>query len=252
MTLILALDCADGMVLASDSQGTLGAVRQEWQKIFIQHDNMAWGGAGNLGIVQRVREHISTNLSLPSYFNAMPSDQIKTRVSDAVTKVVRPLLVDRRLTATDNELTDYLFVGHSSRGSFIINLGSNLMDMDHITVGYHAIGSGGPLPLLALAGLAHYDIRNRTLREAKLIAYRVMEDAIRVASQGLGMPIQMIEISKPTTGHGRARALGDDEISELGTAVLQWKDIEADSLSRYLDIHMSLPAASNPVPPISN
>jgi len=242
MTLILAIDCADGMILASDSQGTLGPVRQDWEKVFTQHNNMAWGGAGNLGIVQRVREYINSNYSNAAYFNTMPPDQIKAKVSEAVAKVVRPMLVDRRLIATDNELTEYLFVGHSSRGSFVIKVDPNLTDCDYITTGYAAIGSIGVLPLVALSNLSHFDVRNRTLPEVKLIAHRVMGDAIRVASTGVALPIQMIEIVKPPGNmQGRARKLPVDEVDALGAAVEDWKELERTTLSDTLGIQVTSP-----------
>ncbi len=239
MTLILAINCIDGMVLASDSQGTLGPLRQDWEKIFTDHTNLAWGGAGNLGMVQRIRAHIMSTYPDLAQFEQMQPTDVKNNLSAAVAAIVRPMLQSRVLSAGNDDLSEYLFIGHSTAGSFIININQNLNDVDYISTGYAAIGSGSGVSLVVLSNLTHFEPTNRSLREVKLIACRVMEDAIRVASVGVALPLQMIEIVKPTAGAaGQARKLPKDEIDALSAVVADWKELERTNLSDTLGIQV--------------
>lgn len=59
MTLILAVPTSDGIVLASDGQITSGHVRAAGEKLFTLSQHCAWGGAGELALIQRVGESIA-------------------------------------------------------------------------------------------------------------------------------------------------------------------------------------------------
>jgi len=113
-----------------------------------------------------------------------------------------------------------------------------MSDTDHIDTGYVAVGSGDIFPYFALAGLAHFDVRNRSLVEAKVLAYRVMEDAISVAAYWLGPPIQMIEITKPPKGAGQVRILQQDDLNMIADHVATWKGLESETLSQCLGINL--------------
>ena len=80
------------------------------------------------------------------------------------------------------------------------------------------------------------DVRTRSLREARAIAYRVMDDAINVAAAGIGPSIQMIEITKPSHGAGEARILSEDEISAIAEGVAMWKELESETLTNCLAV----------------
>jgi hypothetical protein len=103
-------------------------------------------------------------------------------------------------------------------------------------VGYAAIGSGEIFPYFAMASLAHFEVRKRSLAEAKLIAYRILDDAIRVAAHGLGPPIEMVEIVKPTKAGeaGKARLLDEAEVKAIGEQVTAWKGLERETLAKLM------------------
>lgn len=60
MTVVLSVRCAEGLVLASDSQATdmssgniVFATKQTVQKLFPLGSSIAWGATGSSGLVQR-------------------------------------------------------------------------------------------------------------------------------------------------------------------------------------------------------
>jgi len=62
MTLIVALKCRDGVVIASDGQATCfssgGPVRQRCRKIFELPGKVLLGASGTIGVIQRCRDSI--------------------------------------------------------------------------------------------------------------------------------------------------------------------------------------------------
>src|SRR4051794_32962685 len=72
MTLILALECADGLLLASDSQSTFGTtgqpVKAAAQKVHCQWSNVVWGAAGSVAIMQWVQEQFRLKMPQPTHF----------------------------------------------------------------------------------------------------------------------------------------------------------------------------------------
>src|SRR5215212_5873575 len=63
MTLVLALRCRDGVVLASDGQATSEAAgqptRQPVGKLFDVGGRIAWGAAGSVGLQQALADALS-------------------------------------------------------------------------------------------------------------------------------------------------------------------------------------------------
>ena len=62
MTLVLAIRCREGVVLASDGQATTDAAgqptRQPVRKLFDLGGRIAWGGAGRVGLQQTLVERL--------------------------------------------------------------------------------------------------------------------------------------------------------------------------------------------------
>ena len=72
MTLVLALESKEGLLLVSDSQATYETtgqpVKLPHQKIFAIWKNVAWGGSGHGGILQQVRNHLAATFNNRDYF----------------------------------------------------------------------------------------------------------------------------------------------------------------------------------------
>ena len=65
MTLVLAVRCHEGVVLASDGQATSDAAgqptRQPTRKLFALGERIAWGAAGSLGLQQAVHDALAVH-----------------------------------------------------------------------------------------------------------------------------------------------------------------------------------------------
>src|SRR5438128_1954642 len=65
MTLILALDCADGLLLASDGQATVSTggqmVKHETEKLRRPWVNVGWGASGPVSIAQLIENALAKN-----------------------------------------------------------------------------------------------------------------------------------------------------------------------------------------------
>ncbi len=236
-------------MLASDSQITYSTtgqpVKQTGKKIFAPWTNVAWGGSGDGGILQTLDNHLRGTFPNPQGFETMTIPQARQTLVTHVVARVRQMWLQQIISVQGQTppVTSYLFVGHFPDGPLILEIGINLVDVDHIQAGaaYAAIGSGDIFPYVALTGLAHYDVQHRSLFEAKLIAYRVVDDAIKVAAQYLGPPVQMIEIKKPAqTGQpGTTHVLDGNDIRMLQDKIAEWKTTESEELSRLVGIKPS-------------
>jgi len=244
MTLVLGLECADGLLLASDGQATIGTsggqpLKAPIEKLFLPWNNIAWGGSGAVSVIQCVDHALRAKFPSPTDFEAAEIHAVREQLSTAVAEAVRALLLNRYIESPGSQpWTSFLFVGHVPQGSFILEIGQNLLHEDHIARGYSAIGSGDIFPYFALAGLAHFNVRQHNLNGAKLIAHRVVDDAIRVAAFGLGYPIQMVEIRKPSQEDqfATAQKLSPDDVRILGDKVTEWKGIESETLAQIVGL----------------
>jgi 20S proteasome alpha/beta subunit len=238
VTLVLALACSEGLVLAADGQSTIGTtgqpVKMATDKLNLPWRNVAWSAAGQVALMQRLEKEFGKTCQHPNTFEKKTVAEIRQKVTSAVVASVRPVVLQQFVQVKGQAPADtaFLFVGYASDGPFIVEVAQTFLDHDHIGVGYCAIGSGDIFPYYALAVLKHYGVQDRSLPEAKLIAYRVLEDAISVAAFGIGEPISMIEIPKPPTGQSaHARKLSTDELRVLKDKVAEWKAVESEVLT---------------------
>lgn len=242
MTLVLALACADGLVLASDSQATIGTTGQSLKgvsdKLYCPWSNVAWGGSGDVGVMQRVDHALRLKFPHPDTFAKKDAHEIRTAISPVVADTVREIFGGiLQLPGQQPPVTSYLFAGSGIDRPFIIEIGIDLHDQDHIATGYSAIGSGDIFPYFALVGLRHFNVRNHDLAGASLIAFRIVEDACKAAASGLGLPVQMVEV-RASVGGGKVRShpLTKDELLMLSDKVTEWKELESETLRSYVGL----------------
>jgi proteasome beta subunit len=239
MTLILALDCADGLILASDGQATIGTTGQPLKgpidKIFCPWQNVAWGSSGHVGVAQHVAHVLGESCPTPDAFMNDTAWDIRRKLVQVVLTALTTYLPGY---PTPDLQTGFLFVARGTDRRCILEIPASLVHEDHIDRGYSAIGSGDIFPYFALAGLSHFKVRAYTLHGAKLVAYRVMDDAINVAAQWIGPPIQMIELADPQTPGSpvETRKLSDDDIKILRDKVAEWKEVESETLAQVVGL----------------
>ena len=209
MTLILAIPAIDGVVLASDGQVTTGLVRAPGKKIHSLNTTAAWAASGELAVIQRVSERLG---ALPLRPLAHLRDELGQVVKQCITEIIN---LDFRagFFAQDPESllklhpADFVFAEFAGGPQIL-----------HITVdgvpewieGPFASGSGD---LFAYALLRKYQGRNLSLRQANILAYKVMEEAVSVDAYGLGPPIDVWDV----TSRG-AINLDEEAITTLAAA----------------------------------
>lgn len=242
MTLILTLECADGVILASDSQATIGTngqpLRGTVEKLYMPWSNVAWGGSGDTGVLQHVDHALRANHAHADCLTKKSAYEIREALCATVRNSVKTALSGLiQLPGHEIPTTGYLFTGIATDGPFIFEIGADLRDQDHEQAGYSAIGSGDIFPYFALASLAHFNVRQHTVSGANLIAYRIVEDACTAAASGLGLPVQLVEICRPDGANkAQLRQLSANDLKILADKVTEWKLLESETLESYIGV----------------
>lgn len=237
MTLVLALHSTEGIVLASDSQVTFTTsgqhVRSDMHKIQCPWKNVAWARPGTSASSSEWRKVTTGSSRGLTHSPEEVRPTLSKQLTDEVTHVLRPLVVEQYLNVPDRPWnTDFLFAGFAQGNPFIVTVETNLVDTDHMPTGFCAIGSGD---IFAYAGLSHFEVRERSLLEAKLIAHRVLSDAIKVAAFGLSGPVEMIELALEGDGlHCDGKKLDEADVKEIEDTVEAWKLGEAGFLTEFI------------------
>ena len=225
MTLVVAIPAQEGVVMGSDTQITTGAVRSTTQKVFRLNTQAIWAGAGEVALVQRVAESIK---AFPGADQQLES--IRDNLARIVKGAVQSLLeLDFRTqfvaTSPDHLLGlhpgDFLFAEHAGAPKVLHILANGTPEW--IDAGrFAATGSGD---LFAHALLQKYAGQNLTCEQAKILAYKVIEEAIEVGAYGLGPPIDIWEVSES----GASQA-SDEEIAALADTAGLIREYEVQRL----------------------
>ena len=208
MTLVLAIPALDGVVFASDGQITLGQVRWQEKKIKQLNSKCLWSASGELALIQRMEEAIQ---KLPN--KNQPLSNIRDQLSDVIKQTISLLLQQDFRTQFFQPKPDALLKLHPGDFMFaewrerprILHLLSNGTN-EWINKPF-ALGSGS---LFAYALLQKYQEHNFGIQKASLLAYKVLEESIRVGSWGIDFPIDIWQINNKCT-----KNLNEDEIAAL-------------------------------------
>ncbi len=192
MTLIVGLPTRDGIVLASDGQITSGQVRAPGEKLLQLSQHCAWGGAGEVALVQRVAEAIA-GISVDQ-----PLIGLRDQLANAIKQCVTALLNLDFRTPFFQGNPEALLSLHP--GDFVFAEFRNEPKLLHITAfgtpewvdRPYAIGNGAPF---AYALLQKYQGTPLALDQASVLAVKIIEEAIDVGSYGLGPPIRVWHIT---------------------------------------------------------
>jgi len=227
MTLIVALQCADGVILASDSQSTesTGNVRSAVQKVFPLTDHAVWGASGSGQVIAEIRERL-TNIA-----NGAPGT-----MGQCIVNGIKPIL-DRHYKNFINvpnqppssPATSVLACGVWEEAPWIVEVDAHCQYSQYESKGYHAIGSGAEPAQYAIAVLSHFQTKDNSLEYGKMVAYRVMDTVIQTSAYHVGPPIQMW-----TVNQSGVHQLIDEELAQLQDAVATWKAVERDTLEAVL------------------
>jgi proteasome beta subunit len=190
----LTIPTEAGVVLASDSQVTSGAVRAPGEKLYQLNDHCGWSAAGEVALAQRVAETVGASASKPL---TIARDDLATTIKEAVESLLR---VDFRTQFFSNS-PDHLLQLHQGDFVFAECRPDSRPCILHITsygtpewieARPYAIGSGAPF---AFALLRKYHGLALDLERASLLAFKVLEEAIDVGAYGLGRPLHIWQIT---------------------------------------------------------
>lgn len=226
MTVVLALRCADGLVLAGDSQITDAARGLSYpaQKLHQLGEHAAWGGSGSRAVL----------FDLERLFTASPGSVVEAEdVGHALQEQVLPVLKyhyanfigevpGEKPGATP--ATYVLAAGYRGDEPFIVDVDPHGLIGHYLEVGFHAVGSGAAMAQQAGALLAHFRMTERDVDHGVVAAVRVL-DALDRSSPSIGGPMDVCRITPDGASH-----LDEDEIARVRERVARWVELERHAL----------------------
>lgn len=223
MTLVVSIPTQDGIVLASDSQVTSGAVRAPGEKLFKLNQHCAWSGAGELSLIQRVSENIgggTVNQTLHQL-----RDQLARVIRSCMEELLQLDFRTQFFTGDHNQLLQLHpgnFIFAECRGEPVTLHVSANGTPEWIENRAYAIGNGAPF---AYALLRKFHTVDLDLETGSVLAVKVIEEAIDVGAYGLGRPIQLMRIMPD--GISRAQ---EAELAMLSDAAKGMREQEIELL----------------------
>lgn len=225
MTLITALKCKDGIVMASDGQATGnsagGPVRHEMTKIFKIGKNTLYGASGTIGMIQKSLEIVQ--------------EQSET-FDDGITAKLRSSLRDRLLElSTEAQTIQKKYYGNSDGAPLadiiictkdgsgeqrILHIGKDGNDEYLDSIGYACTGGGD---VFGYTMLKNFEVKEFDVESAKLITYKIIRNAIEVGAYGLGYPIDIWSINSD----GGVYRENEEDMKAIRDACLKLDEQEA-------------------------
>lgn len=247
MTLIIAVGCEDGIVLAADSAASDGdtGIRQPAVKLHrVGNHPILFGCSGDVGLIQSFEE------VLKGFPERMPPNIHGVRKQ--LKRILMPEIADARQYHVPQPFKGYdnapyattMFCIVCNGGMHILEVAIDGRDTLYSTSDFGhfcAIGSG---KVFAQAVFRPHLYQPRSLEEGQVLAYRVVDDAIDMAAEGLGPPIRMFVLS----AKGEVTELSDAQVSGLRDTAELWRQRERESLANVLapqimenEIELSVP-----------
>lgn len=229
MTVVLALRCADGFVLATDSQGTAQMpggipVRMDTPKIDQAGDWLLFAGTGSQGLGQRVKA------SLDNHITKLNKKFPRAKIGAEIHGLVSPFQKASEaayisIPGTSMESWGGIFCGLAADGPYLMEIDLHGAWQFHDQPPFASTGSGHAFAHLAISSVLHYDVVTKPLDTAKLLAYRAIENVCLASAWGVSLPVQMGVLTKSGSA-----LLSSEEIEELKETVNLWKTREVETL----------------------
>lgn len=243
MTLIAGLVCSDGVVFAADSAATDGPVKQPATKIKrLGNQPMLYGWSGDGGLVQKIEQ---------AFDGFVVKDSIKRVRQELKVRIVPELAESCKYHAPypargfDEPPTAVMLFAFTCGGRpCLLEIERDGRDTlyDAAVGNFTAIGSGKPW---AQAIFRPFLYTPRDLELGKIFAYRVLRDAIELASAGLAEPIRIWTLPVK----GEPALVTEEGMERLRETRELWRQLEAEAVGKLL-----LPqpeAAAQEPPPIA-
>lgn len=231
MTVVLAVRCADGLVLGADSQVTESDRGMSYpaRKLHELGECAAWGGSGARAVLAelevRFAEEAEDILGSPDVARAL-----QERTVPSLRHHYEQFIED--VPGEDVAGTPSAYVlaaGYANESPFIVKVDPTGLVTRYESVGFHAVGSGAPMAQQAAALLGHFQMIERDVDYGLLAVVRVLE-ALRVSQPNVGGPLDLFRIAPDG-----ARRLEDDEIDQFREQVHRWEEAEQRALDELFD-----------------
>jgi 20S proteasome alpha/beta subunit len=230
VTLVVALCCADGVVLAADGQVTSAtpgmATKGETRKLFIMADQFAWGGAGPVGSIQRVQVEAEGCIAdiVREFKRREPgAANLHKHIHKIQKEVEEETLGDDKSKA--EQRSTYLFGVFCEQGPHVLEFGLAGNREWHDKEGFSAIGSGALFATHSFRSLRHHELMSLNLAQAEALAWRTVDDAIATAAWGLGGVVDLAVVDSDG-----ARMLEPQEVAAVQDTVDLWRGQEVETL----------------------
>lgn len=230
MTVVLAVRCADGLVLAADTQITQDDRGMSFpaQKLHALGPTAAWGGSGARSVLLDVEAAFERDAS-----EMLAADHLARAMQQRVLPILRYHYehVIAEVPGQDGAAAPSAYVlaaGHQHGAPFIIEITPQAMVSRFEDVGFHAIGSGAPMAQQAGALLAHFRMTDRSVDHGVVAAVRVL-DALTQTSPSVGGPLDVFRLTPDGAQH-----LQDGDIDDVRGHVERWAELEQQVLDDLL------------------
>lgn len=221
--------------MASDSEATeSGHTRFDEDKIWTHGASLLMGYSGS----GAVREALA--ISIASKMDATFGDvqeverqQARTLLASAVKPVLTQFYSEFVSTTQHAESAlggALLVIGRDNEGHWLLEIDHRNTTTFYESRGYQAIGSGGSAAFVAQGLLQHYQPREQTIEELRLIAFRTVKTCI----DGLGGPLGVGGETHVWSceGNGNYEKADPDLMASLKEGLTKWTTIERESLSQ--------------------
>lgn len=177
MTVVLAVRCADGLVLGSDSQITESDRKLSYpaRKLHSLGPDAAWGGSGARAVLIELEHRFSEDAEA-----IIGSDDVARALQERVVPVLEhhyanfiPDVPGEDLEGSPSAYV--LAAGYSRSRPFIVKVDPKGLVTRYEDVGFHAIGSGAAMAQQAAALLGHFQMIERRVAYGLLAVVRVLD-----------------------------------------------------------------------------
>ncbi len=232
MTLVIVLACKDGIVMASDGQVTTissgGPIRQMGAKIKQIGQSTLWSGSGEVGFIQKVEKAIER---FPFELKNAGIDEIKSQIIRVIHKIRKDALdLHTGLHGSEKGASsaDLLFADCKDGIPKILHVNADVKDTELQEFGYGATGIGDTF---AYTILMNYYVNIFSVDLGKVLAYRVIKDAMEVGAFGLGEPIDIwtiTQVKEKDKKIVKACRVEKEEMEAIRDTCNSWKAVEAE------------------------
>lgn len=258
MTLIVGIQCSDGVVLASDSAATFGDGRastigqQEVKKVRVLSNSVLYSSTGAVGMSQLIAADFEAGWAQNRYKNLSTPEEMMNAVGLRISEIVMPYLKSAALTHpfvqnAGTSLCKTMFAIPVKQKPHLFQFDFNgSPEMSSNELPFVALGSGQPIadPFLALLKRLLWNRTAPTLPEGKLVAAWTIQHCAQTNPGGVGGEVQLATLTKDGKPHP-AHLLDPHAVVEH----LQQISAAEDALVREVKNLGSAPPEKPPAPP---